>query len=67
MDHAAMQKKVKTMPDESLAYVREDLKEVIDCQEAMHKRGFSTPKLFDYWDEFHYVAGEIQRRKAAVK
>ena len=54
---------VTTMTKAQLIWARTDLNEVIECQEAMAKAGFRTPKLGHYWDELHAVVGELQKRK----
>jgi hypothetical protein len=45
-----------------LLFARQDLREVIDCQEAMNRAGLRTPKLSTYWDELLAVCGELKKR-----
>ena len=64
-DFAEGRKHAKSLDNESLMYVRQDLINVIKVQEVSHKQGYSTPKLGYYWDEYWTVVDEIARRMKA--
>jgi N-acetyl-anhydromuramyl-L-alanine amidase AmpD len=53
---------VKKMSDSSLKFARADLQETIDIQEEMNRKGFDTPKLGQYWDDYFAVVSELKNR-----
>ena len=55
-------KDVRTLSDESLAYHRSDLQEVIESQDDMVRNGMNCPKLPQYEEERAAVLAEIKRR-----
>lgn len=61
-DFAEGRKHARSMPNESLEYVRQDLINVITVQEQSHRQGHHTPKLGYYWDEYWTLMDEIARR-----
>jgi hypothetical protein len=62
IDHAAIQRKVKKLSDDSLRWVIKDCRAAIAANPDGHKAGY-------YADEIHYCVMELARRrdKAASK
>jgi len=59
IDHAAYQKKVRKLSDESLRYIIKDAREAIEAMPDGRKAGY-------YADEINYCAQELHRRQKAA-
>jgi len=59
MDHAACQKRMKSLPIESLYFILKDATEAAECAEEMGR--FESSGY--YRDEAHYAGMEIKRRQ----
>ena len=47
----------KTIPTESLEYIRSDARSAAIAGESIN-----NPKSGQYWDEYHYATDELKRR-----
>jgi hypothetical protein len=56
--HIETIERFKTMDNDMLLYIRQDAYNAAKAGETI-----DNPKVGQYWDEFHYAAQELRRRK----
>jgi hypothetical protein len=56
--HSKTIERFKTLDNDALLYIRRDAYEAAKAGETI-----DNPKVGQYWDEFHYAAQELRRRK----
>jgi len=56
--HSETIARFKTLPIEALEYIKWDAHKAATIGETI-----GNPKVGQYWDEFHYAAMELNRRK----
>ena len=59
--HSETIERFKTLGSDALLYIRQDAYHAAQAGETI-----DNPKVGQYWDEFHYAAQELRRRKVAA-
>ena len=59
--HSETIERFKTLGSDALLYIRQDAYNAAKVGDTL-----DNPKAGQYWDEFHYAAQELRRRKVAA-